>query len=50
MGPKLLAVVGCIYLAVAYDYYRHGKNGMCLAFIAYALANVGFIIASWRNE
>lgn len=37
-------------MCVAADYYMKDKHGMCLAFIAYALANVGFIIANGRNE
>lgn len=46
MGPGLLLFVGSIYVYVAYDYYRLGRYGMALAFVAYALANVGFALES----
>lgn len=42
MSSGLLLLVGSIYLVVALGYYRAGRWGMCLAFIAYAIANVGF--------
>ena len=42
MSPTLLLVVGTIYCWVAWNYYQQGQHGMCLAFLAYALANVGF--------
>ena len=48
MGPLLLGVVALIYAAVAADYWLKGNAGMALAFLAYALANVGFIIASLK--
>ena len=44
MSWWLLALVAVAYLYVAADYARHKQWGMCLAFVAYALANVGFII------
>lgn len=50
MASWLLALVGCIYLAIAVDYWLKDQKGMCLAFIAYALANLGFIIANVRKE
>jgi hypothetical protein len=48
MSAGLLLFVGNIYLLVAIQYYVHGRNGMCLAFLAYALANVGFAWDAWR--
>jgi hypothetical protein len=42
----LLGFVACIYLWVAINYFFSDKMGMCLAFVAYALANVGFILAN----
>jgi hypothetical protein len=42
MSSSLLLIVGGIYCTVAYGYYRAGRLGMCLAFVMYALANVGF--------
>ena len=44
MGIPLLAGVGLTYCCVAFDYWQAGRPGMALAFVAYALANVGFII------
>jgi len=41
----LLAIVGLIYLAVAVGYGRRREWGMALAFVAYAMANLGFILA-----
>jgi hypothetical protein len=48
MNGWLLAVVGTIYLACSVNYWRDGDAGMALAFAAYALANVGFILAGVR--
>lgn len=44
MGIPLLTGVGLVYCYVAFDYWRMGRPGMALAFVAYALANVGFIL------
>ena len=43
MSTPLLLTVAGIYLMVAGSYYVHGRYGMCLAFVAYAVANLGFI-------
>jgi hypothetical protein len=48
MNVWLLALVGIIYLAVAIGYWREGNAGMTISFIAYSLANLGFILAAWR--
>jgi hypothetical protein len=48
MTGWLLALVGAIYLAVAVGYWREGNAGMCLAFGSYSLANLGFILSTWR--
>lgn len=48
MSVGLLAIVTAIYVAVAVNYGRGGKWGMCLVFLAYALANVGLIIEAKR--
>ena len=45
MTKPLLALVALIYLGVAASYYRQGNAGMALAFLAYAVANVGFMFA-----
>lgn len=44
MSAPLLALVASIYLWVAGSYVIAGRPGMALAFIAYALANIGFIL------
>lgn len=46
MTPLDLAVVGIIYLHVAFVYVRDGNFGMALAFTCYAVSNVGFMLAS----
>ena len=44
MSRWLLLLVGVVYLGVAYGYYRDRRPGMALAFIAYAIANLGFAL------
>lgn len=39
----LIAVL-CIYLVVALGYARERRWGMCLVFVAYALANAGLLL------
>lgn len=46
MSNTLLVIVAFIYAYVSYDYTNKGNYGMALAFLAYALANIGFI---WTN-
>jgi hypothetical protein len=48
MGPGLLLFVAAIYLIVAADYLGNDRYGMALAFVAYALANVGFALDAWQ--
>jgi len=43
MGAWLLGGVAAVYVAVSLDYWRLGRYGMMLAFVGYALANLGFI-------
>lgn len=43
MNVWLLSLVALIYIGVAVSYARERNFGMALAFVAYALANVGFI-------
>lgn len=43
MSTTLMAAVAVAYLWVAVNYYSVGRYGMMLAFIAYALSNLGFI-------
>jgi hypothetical protein len=40
----LLITIG-LYIMTAVDFYMQGNKGMALAFVSYALANVGFIYA-----
>lgn len=42
----LLAAV--LYGWVAIDYAQAQRMGMCLAFLAYAIANVGFAFDGWK--
>lgn len=42
-GPLLVAV-SMAYLWVAIGYVQTGRWGMALAFVAYALANFGFML------
>ena len=44
MSAGLLVAVAAVYLIVAIGYYRERRYGMMLAFIAYALANLGFML------
>jgi len=46
MSSWLLAITGLIYLGVAVDYFINKNLGMAISFVAYALANVGFILAN----
>ena len=41
MASWLIAVVGVVYLAVAIDLLITGKVGLGVAFIGYAIGNVG---------
>ena len=44
MSMGLLALVALAYLWVGAGYWQSGRTGMFLAFAAYAIANIGFII------
>lgn len=44
MNPGLLLFVGGIYLIVAFGYGRERRLGMAVAFVAYALANIGLAL------
>jgi hypothetical protein len=45
----LLAGVALVYLWVAVDYFLADREGLALAFGAYAVANVGFIVENVLN-
>jgi hypothetical protein len=44
----LIATV-LLYLLTAYDLFRQGQHGLSLAFLCYALANVGLIWAAKQS-
>ena len=50
MSPSLLIVCAAIYGWVALNYGRTGKWGMSIAFVAYAVANLGFALDAWRGR
>ena len=45
-----LALAGALYVWQAWEYHRLMKPGEALAFIGYAIANIGFIWAIIRSE
>jgi uncharacterized membrane protein YecN with MAPEG domain len=49
MGIVALTITCVLYAFTAIEYYRKKDIGMALAFFAYALANVGFIINLWNK-
>ncbi len=46
MSGWLIALTGCIYIAVAIDLAAHGKHGLAIAYAGYAFANVGLWMAA----
>lgn len=46
MSAPLILAVGAVYLIVALDQYRQGSPGMAIAWLGYALANVGLAMAA----
>jgi hypothetical protein len=46
MSGWLIALTGCIYVAVAFDLAAHGKYGLAIAYAGYAFANVGLWLAA----
>jgi len=44
-SPAPLVLAGLLYLGMATAYWRAGQRGMCVAFLAYAAANGGFVWA-----
>jgi hypothetical protein len=45
VSALLLFIVGVIYLGVALDNALMDNFGMAVVFVAYAVANIGFIMA-----
>jgi hypothetical protein len=48
MSSPLIIFVGAVYLLVAFDQLRHGHPGMAIAWLGYAIANVGLAWQAWR--
>jgi hypothetical protein len=46
MSEWLLWVVGLCYVGTAIDLYLRGNSGLALAFLSYAIANLGLIMAA----
>lgn len=44
----LTAIVTAIYLGVAVSHFIAGAHGLGVAFVGYAFANVGLIMAGWQ--
>ena len=43
MSPILLTIVGLLYIASAIDMFYHGRNGLGVALICWAIANFGLL-------
>jgi hypothetical protein len=48
MAGWLIALTGCIYAYVAADLAWSGKEGLAIAYMGYAFANVGLYLAATR--
>lgn len=46
MSNLAIGICGVLYLLAAVDFYRKGQSGLAITFLAYAIANVGLIVAS----
>ena len=46
MAAWLIAVIGVVYTYVALEFLWHGNWGLGIAFLGYALGNVGLFIAA----
>ena len=44
MGVIALLIVTLLYIVTSWDYLKKDEPGMAIAFAAYAVANIGFII------
>lgn len=44
VGNYSLGVVSILYTITALSYHRAGKYGLALAFLAYAIANIGLVM------
>jgi hypothetical protein len=50
MGLTALFITCILYFVTAWDFYRKKDMGMSLAFVAYALANIGFMISLYSKK
>jgi hypothetical protein len=48
MASPLIALTGCIYAWVAFDLASRGRYDLALAYIGYAVSNIGLFYAA-RN-
>lgn len=46
MSSPLILAVGAVYLVVAVDQARKGDTGMAIAWLGYAVANVGLAMSA----
>ena len=46
MSPWLILAIGVVYLVVAADLFNAGKTGLSLAFVGYAVGNLGLYMAA----
>lgn len=46
MANWAIAICGVLYLLTAFDLFRKGQAGLALTFVAYAIANVGLLMAA----
>lgn len=44
MSAPLIALIGLVYTAVAVSFFLEGRDGMGIAFIGYAIGNVGLFM------
>ncbi len=48
MSAWLIAVIGVVYLVVSVDLLIKGQTGLGIAFIGYAIGNVGLTFAALK--
>jgi len=44
MSSTLIAIIGLIYLGVCVDLFFKGSTGLSIAFLGYAIGNVGLYL------
>jgi hypothetical protein len=48
MSAWLIALIGIVYAVVAADLFMHGKIGLGIAFIGYAIGNIGLTMEALK--